>query len=429
MKITTSVWRPSLRRCGKRDSPIFVDTKIGTVPMIAAVLLICIFAPSFGDDLGQNNSQDETAVETRLRETVEYLASDELQGRAAGSEGIDKAADYIAKRMGKSGLKTDLYNGEPYQIFYGRLASNQDHIGLEQLNVFSTFGNTIYSIFAAIGNSSPNKRPERDSPIFDDTKIGIVPKKSPERPRANARGMVRMKNIVAILEAEGPKAEETIVIGAHYDHLGTRKTWDGKEEVYNGANDNASGVAVMLEMAEKLAHRNKKLPRRIVFVAFSGEESGLMGSFYYVHHPAVPLQKTIAMINLDVVGQMEDDLLVTVGTSTSPALAKMVEDIGKRRNLELMEMPSAFGGSDHLPFYSCRIPIVFFLSRGGWDRMHRPSDDANMLNYPGMRKIAQAATDLTIELAEADKRPEFSEENTSSVLLRSLVRLLGRIFN
>lgn len=374
---------------------------------ISAALLVSFFiAPVLADDLDQQISQDDAAVETRLKETVEYLASDELQGRGAGSEGIDKAADYIAKRMGKIGLKTDVFKGSPYQSFSAAVMKNEDESHFYRLNVFSYFGNTVYFLFAKIGDLSPDNEPSKS-------------------PGKAVEGLVKIKNVVAMLEAQGPLAEETIVIGAHYDHLGVRKTRDGKEVIYNGANDNASGVAVMLETAEILAHRDKKLPRRIVFVAFSGEESGLLGSFHYVNHPAVPLNKTIAMINLDVVGRMEGDMVVTVGTSTSLMLAKTTEKIVKQRELSLVELPGVLAGSDHAPFYSCQIPVVFFLSQGGMGDMHQPTDDADKLNYPGMRKIAQVAADLAVELAEADKRPEFCEEGVISVLFRNLLRLWG----
>ncbi len=377
--------------------------------VVVAAAVSFFIAPVFGDDLGQQKSQDEAAIETRLKQTVEYLASDELQGRGPGTEGIDKAADYIAKRMGKMGLKTDLFQGSPYQSFYARPADNDGNDSINP-NVFSFFGDTIYSIFVKLGDSSAENRP-------------------PESPARRDGRAVKLKNVVAELEGRGPLAEETIVIGAHYDHLGERKIASGQTIVYHGANDNASGVAVMLETAEILAHRQQKLPRRIVFVAFSGEELGLLGSFYYVNHPAVPLDKTIAMINLDVVGRMEDGTLVSMGASTSSMLAKAIDEIVKRHDLKLEEMSWVFPVSDHTGFYSRRIPAVFFMTGGGWGDMHRPSDEANTLNYPGMRKIAQTAADLSVELAEAEKRPQFAEESLTAMLYRNALRIWSWLSN
>ncbi len=375
--------------------------------MLAFALAISFFiTPIFADEPGQQKSRDEAVIETSLRQAVEYLASDELQGRGPRTQGIDRAADYIAKRMGKMGLKTDFFQGSPYQFFYARPGNGDSEIedgNAIQLNVFSFVGDAIHSLFVKIGElSSLNE--------------------SPERPAMRDERSVELKNVMGVLEGRGPLAEETILIGAHYDHLGERKTAGGQTVVYHGANDNASGVATMLETADIIAHRGKKLPRRILFVAFSGEELGLLGSFHYLNHPAVPLDKTIAMINLDVVGRMEDDTLLTMGASTSSMLSERINKIVKRENLKLDEWSWVYPVSDHTGFYSRGIPAVFFMTGGGWGDMHRPSDQANTLDYPGMRKIAQVTADLAVELAEADRRPEFAEENMGRSLYRHALR-------
>jgi hypothetical protein len=371
--------------------------------IVVAAAVSFFIAPIFGDDLGQQKGQDEAAIETRLKQTVEYLASDELQGRGPRTEGIDLAAGYISERMGKIGLKTDLFQGSPYQSFYAQPPNDDEGEGVKvNLNVFSFFGDTIYTLFVKVGDST-------------------VQKESSESPARRAEGAVKLKNVVAVLEGRGPLAEETIVIGAHYDHLGERKITGGQTIVFHGANDNASGVAVMLETADILAHRKEKLPRRVVFVAFSGEELGLLGSFYYVNHPAVPLAKTIAMINLDMVGRLENDTLTSMGTSTSSMLAKTLDKIVKRQNLKLDEMPWVYPISDHTGFYAHRIPAVFLMTWSGWDEYHQPTDTPNTLNYSGMRKIAQIDADLAVELAEAERRPEFAEESMGAWLYRDIL--------
>jgi hypothetical protein len=370
--------------------------------MVAAAVVFFI-APIFGDDLGRQKNQDEAGIETRLKQTVEYLSSDELQGRGPRTQGIDRAADYIAKRMGKAGLKTDLFQGSPYQIFYARPPDEYDGGSANvNLNVFSYFGDAIYAFFVKIGDSTVQKETGESSP-----------------PRAE--GAVKLKNVVAVLEGRGPLADETIVIGAHYDHLGERKTAGGQTIVFHGANDNASGVAVMLETADILAHRKDKLPRRVVFVAFSGEELGLLGSLYYVNHPAVPLDKTIAMINLDVVGRMESDTVVSMGAFTSKTLAEMIDREIKRYELKLDEMSWVYPVSDHAGFYSRGIPAVFFMTGGGFGDMHTPADQADTLNYPGMRKIVLIAADLAVELAKSERRPEFAEEGLPAMLYRDIL--------
>jgi Zn-dependent M28 family amino/carboxypeptidase len=273
-------------------------------------------------------------------------------------------------------------------------------------SIFGYIGKILYDSFSASGDSPAQNQPTNGTvKAVDD--------------------LVKLKNVVGILEAQGPLAEETIVIGAHYDHLGMRKFPRGKTVVFHGANDNASGVATMLETAQILAQRGKKLPRRIVFVAFSGEESGLLGSFHYVNDPPVPLEKTIAMINLDVVGRMEGDNLMSFGAPSSPTLSKMTGKVVKQHQLNLKEMSQVFAGSDHVPFYAYHIPVVFLLTEGGRGDYHRPSDRANTLNYSGMRKIAQITADLSVELSEADKPPDFAEEGVSSFCFRILLRLWG----
>lgn len=372
---------------------------------IAAVPVVLVFiAPIFGDDIGQQTGADEAAIEDRLKHTVEYLSSDELQGRGSGTEGIERAADYIANRMGKTGLKADLFQGGPYQDFYAQPV-NPDEGGVGvAVNLFSFFGDSIYSIFVKIGDLSRQNESPRESPKQVD------------------RG-IKLKNVVAVLEGRGALAEETIVIGAHYDHLGQRKFAGGYAAVYHGANDNASGVAVMLESAEILAHLKEKLPRRILFVAFSGEELGLLGSFYYVNHPSVPLDKTIAMINLDMVGRMEDDMLTSMGASTSATLNETLNKVVKRHNLKTDEMSWIYPVSDHAGFYSHRIPSVFLMTWSGWNEYHQPTDTADTLNYSGMRIIARVTADLAVELAKADPRPKFAEENIPRMLYRILLRL------
>src|SRR6185503_2601256 len=123
----------------------------------------------------------------------------------------------------------------------------------------------------------------------------------------------QVKNVVAVLNGEGPLADETIVVGAHYDHLGRGGTgslapWT--TEIHNGADDNASGAATILEVAQRLATAPHKPRRRVVFIAFTGEEKGLLGSAYYTRQPRFPLEKTIAMFNLDMVGRLTDDKLM-----------------------------------------------------------------------------------------------------------------------
>lgn len=223
------------------------------------------------------------------------------------------------------------------------------------------------------------------------------------------REKAEVKNVVAVLEGEGPLAEETLILGAHYDHLG----WGGsgsmvpKERVvHNGADDNASGVAVLMEVARTLALRREKLRRRVVFIAFTGEERGLLGSSHYVGSPLVPIEKTVAMLNMDMVGRLRDDKLIVAGSGTAGRFAELLDKVNQSRGLELTKTPSGYGPSDHTVFYAKKIPVLHFFT-GTHGQYHRPGDDFETLNVPGMRRVASLVTDVAVAIANADARPEY----------------------
>ncbi len=223
------------------------------------------------------------------------------------------------------------------------------------------------------------------------------------------RKQVEVKNVVGVLEATGPLAEETLVIGAHYDHLGFGRSGsskDGKREVYNGADDNASGVAAVIEIARSLANREEKLRRRVVFMAFTAEERGLLGSAHYVNHPLVPLQKTVAMLNLDMVGRLREDKLIVTGTATAKQFDGLLDRINQQHGLKISKKPSGFGASDHASFYGKQIPAMHFYT-GVHSDYHRPSDDFEKLNIAGMRRVTALVTDVAVALADAEDRPEY----------------------
>jgi hypothetical protein len=219
------------------------------------------------------------------------------------------------------------------------------------------------------------------------------------------------KNVVGILEGEGPHAEETIVIGAHYDHLGrggSNSAAPGSNEIHNGADDNASGVAALLEVVRELASREKKLPRRIVFIAFTGEERGLLGSARYVRDPIVPLDKTIAMLNMDMVGRLVDDKLVIYGTDTAAEWQELIDELNEKYAFKITRHPEGFGPSDHSSFYAKEIPVLHFFT-GTHKDYHRPTDDADKINVEGMRRVAEMVAETAVKVAEEDAKPTYKE--------------------
>jgi di/tripeptidase len=226
------------------------------------------------------------------------------------------------------------------------------------------------------------------------------------------RKKAEVKNVIAVLEGEGPLADETIVVGAHYDHLGfggpgSLAPWT--TEIHNGADDNASGAATLLEVAQRLAASDTKPKHRIVFIAFTGEERGLLGSAYYVRNPRFGLEKTIAMFNLDMVGRLSSDSkLMVYGTGTANQFDPLVEEMCKKYGFKLTKHPGGFGPSDHSSFYAKKIPVLHLFT-GTHSDYHRPSDDFEKLNIPGMRRVADMLVEIVRATDQASTPPQYVE--------------------
>lgn len=231
-----------------------------------------------------------------------------------------------------------------------------------------------------------------------------------------------VKNVIAVLEGDGPLADETVVIGAHYDHVGLGTMGGslapGVKAVHNGADDNASGTAVLLEVARRLAAREEKLPRRVVFIAFTAEEVGLVGSAYYVKKPVFPLEKTVAMFNMDMVGRLRDDKLTVFGTGTAKEFKPLIENLGKQHDFKVTFKPEGFGPSDHSSFYAKKIPVLHFFTNTHGD-YHRPSDDWEKVNIPGTARIVDVIEEALVATATATERPQYVEIKRRATLERS----------
>jgi hypothetical protein len=199
----------------------------------------------------------------------------------------------------------------------------------------------------------------------------------------------QVKNVVGLLPGKGEHADEYVVIGAHYDHLGlggpnSLTPWI--HGIHHGADDNASGTSAMMGLADRFAHLDPQR-RSLIFIAFTGEEEGLIGSNYFVNHPPVPLDKIVAMVNLDMVGRVRNDQLLIGGEGTAADFAKFVEEADKGLPLKLGEFgKGGIGPSDHTSFALKKIPVLFFFSGMQLD-YHRPTDTADKINYAGMEEI------------------------------------------
>jgi hypothetical protein len=209
-----------------------------------------------------------------------------------------------------------------------------------------------------------------------------------------------LHNVVAWLPGRGPLRDEYIVIGAHYDHLGLggiASLAGPTARLHPGADDNASGVAVLLESARLLA--GAKLSRSVLLVAFSGEERGLLGSRHFVARPPVPREQIRAMINLDMVGRLRDNTLTVGGLGTAEPFPTMVRELTAAKGFTLREAyPDGRAPTDSIPFVEQRIPTLL-LWTGYHADYHRPSDTAEKINYDGLRRIADLAAELCVAVA------------------------------
>jgi len=244
-------------------------------------------------------------------------------------------------------------------------------------------------------------------------------------------------NVIGVLPGSDPKLkDETIVIGAHYDHLGFGGEGSGSLSattgIHHGADDNASGVAGLLELARMFASQNPKPRRTIVFIAFSGEEEGLIGSNYYVNHPILPLANAVAMINMDMIGRLKDDKLIIGGIGTSAAWREMVAAgnkaytegtrgagdgstlrVAEREKFALTLSEDGYGPSDHSSFYSKHIPVLFFWT-GTHDDYHKPSDTADKINYEGEARVVSFVANVVRDIDKNDKRPTYTVAKSES---------------
>lgn len=260
-------------------------------------------------------------------------------------------------------------------------------------------------------------------------------------------------NVVGVLPGTDPKLKsEAIVIGAHYDHLGMGGEGSGslsaKTGIHHGADDNASGVAGLIELARLLS--SQKLRRTVVFIAFSGEEEGLIGSNYYVNHPIVPLTNTIAMLNMDMIGRLNQQALVVGGVGTAQEWRSLIDasnDVqgmtvtlnssgvdrtlqtgvpvvmgsngnpvvtsNSARKFSLTLNEDGYGPSDHSSFYGKQVPVLFFFT-GSHNDYHKPSDTAEKINYEGEASIVGFVERIVRDLDRGDKRPTYTVAKSES---------------
>lgn len=302
-----------------------------------------------------------------LQDDIAFLASDSLAGRETGTPEELVAADYLQKRMKSIGLQPKGNAGTYLQTF--------------------TF------------KPKTDPHTEVQYVLGDSTITGT--------------------NVIGYIDNQ---QEKTVIIGAHYDHLGMGgegSLFAEGDAIHNGADDNASGVGVMLKLAEKLKDSIKG--SNYMFIAFSGEEMGLLGSNYFSKNPTIDLHVANYMINLDMVGRLRNDKTLAIsGTGTAPIWAQVLNSTNPGFKLVLSE--SGVGPSDHTSFYLQDIPALHFFT-GQHEDYHKPSDDSEKLNYEGMHMIGNYILSIITELDDGEKLAFRTTKNESEDVPRFKVAL------
>jgi hypothetical protein len=499
--------------------------------------------------LGVRSAAAENASEARMRRDIDYLASDECEGRGVTTKGINLAADYIAHEFKKAGLKpagADNTYFQPFTMTGTARLENPNRLTLrgplgqqielklgEHYQPMALGGSgqvTAPVVFAGFGAVAPGIGYDDYKDVDVAGKVVVILRKTPRadntqapfdgeqsahhagletklvqahlqkaaalvlvndldtarnedrlidfrdfryasgkgaqlpavharrdvidpilraslgaglreleqdisrdlKPRSRAlegwtaavevtvvRPKIPVKNVIGVLEGTGPLAKETVVLGAHYDHLGFGGRGSlarnlNKPAIHHGADDNASGTTGLLELARRFGQKSTREGRRLVFIAFSGEEDGLLGSAHYCNNPVFPLTDTVTMVNLDMVGRLRPvkdgdamkDKLIVYGTGTSKTFDELIDGLNRKYDFKLQKVPGGSGPSDHASFYAKQIPVFFFFTDNHPD-YHRPSDTAEKINLVGLRRITDLVEELTDHLATVPERPHY----------------------
>ncbi len=497
-----------------------------TISLLFSVLIVVSL-------LAQSRSAEVTSQELRIH--VKYLASDELEGRRAGSPGGEKAAAYIASEFKTYGLQPAGDNGTYLQrlefvgevklgknslssVVQGRKKSYQLDTDFRPLG-FSASGTVDGGIvFAGYGISAPSLNYDDYAGLDVKEKTVLVLRYTPKSdslrgnfsqyaslrykalkakelgaravlvvtgpadtdrdelmklaydPAGGGAGIVAVNvsqrivdeflqstgttikglqeeihragkprsitlesatvqmsivldevrrtthNVVGFLEGTDPVLKnEIIVIGAHYDHLGYGGEGSGSLKpdtmaIHNGADDNASGSSGLLELAQSFSARKSELKRSMLFISFAAEELGLLGSAYFVKNPTIPIERVVAMLNMDMIGRLDNKKLIVYGIGTSSGFESLARKHNARPGADslfaLRLVRDGFGPSDHSSFYGKQIPVFHFFTDVHAD-YHRPSDDWEKINYDGMATVVKYVEAVAFELNHTDARPQY----------------------
>lgn len=293
--------------------------------------------------VGLLKAQEDITV-TELKDHITFLTSDQNSGRYPGGKVNRRVVKYIKKDFKKSGIPSFLKSYE--QPFTAQLR----------------------------------------------VKKGDKPKEA-----------VETWNVIGFIEGNDPNLKnEFVVLGAHYDHLGMGggpSSKSDKIEIHHGADDNASGTSALLEIGEKLMAQKEVLKRSILLVAFGAEEQGLLGSKYFADNPVVPLSQIKLMINMDMVGRLNDANQVYMGgAGTFPGGVELMKELGPPLGLSPVVHAGSVGGSDHVSFYRKNISVLG-IHTGGHPQYHTPEDTVGLINFEGQKQVCQYIFNAIMKVA------------------------------
>lgn len=492
-------------------------------------LIALLAAPALSADRDRHSSNDAMFSVEEYVGWIAYMASDEMEGRGTGQEGIDKAAEYIASIWESFGVQPAGDDNSFFQNFQLALSSeigdgtrlsigtdgrrtrkpatlHEEYVPLPFSSAESFSGNVVFAGYG-IANESKDYDDYADIDVKD--KVVLVLRRGPafaefgmnhvsfraksraaldrgatallivnneegaalydfeRRGRGRDHGIPMMhvtrelasrlltagglsdietvqnqieetlspasaalegvsvrgrvdiapvysdvRNVVGMIPGTGPQQDEIIVLGAHYDHLGIRNkdkpTFDPTKDISNGADDNASGTAMLMQLA-KMYTRGESPNRTLVLIAFTGEELGLLGSKHFSDHPTIDLDKCITMLNFDMVGRLKNDRLEVGGMRTG-GFEDMIDTLAKPYGFDIRDGGGGRGPSDHTHFYTHDIPVLFFFT-GIHKQYHRPEDDTPLINGDGAMQIARFCCDVLDTIDSNPTPPEFKKDS------------------
>lgn len=432
-------------------------------------------------------SNKEVSLQDNFKKHIEFLASDDLEGREAGSEGELKAANYVASVFKDYGLSPKGTEGflQPFEFLLGKsISSSSLVLDSEELsddiNYFpmNFSGNGVIDgdlLKVGFGIEAPDLEYNDFEGLSTEGKIHVMKISSPDgiHPHSKYIDYHGIRDRVKVLESKGALAvllvnndntaadpvpdytekmatvgipvlfvenfdavenktsaniniemtddnrqahnaigyldngaENVVIIGAHLDHLGYGENggslYRGEPAIHNGADDNASGTSMLMELARQIADSEMD-QMNYLFISFSGEEKGLLGANYFTKNPTIDLAKASYMINMDMVGRLDtaDNALAINGVGTSPVWDTLLTQI-EVPPLDISTTQSGVGPSDHTAFYLSDIPVLHFFT-GTHGEYHKPDDDAHLINYDGMEKVFEYITRVNDALYDDGK--------------------------